>query len=338
MRTPTFSQAFEVLCLQAADRGRGNVLFGESFQRARAAGQPFMVGEDFPDVYLEFPLTGDPFLDITVLLGALPPNTRIESPTAQGTEAMLDWYAGIRPQHTEVSCGYEIDTKKSDFGQAAVHFQPRMHTELVEPFCNIVGEPERARLYLELSERMPEGWPLSFFGMFRGRPGSPLRVCGYMGFEQKDTCANNPSCLQDAFDAIGFTSYDAMMLEQVSELLAAAPGSVDFQFDLYDDGTLGSTFAIDVQFAVERPELVQSSFTDGPASHVMKLLEQWGAADERWHLGIQATFAQAIPVELEDGSMGRYAFTLMPQWVKARWTDATLQPSKLYHLGSAGLL
>ena len=39
-----------------------------------------------------------------------------------------------------------------------------------------------------------------------------------------------------------------------------------------------------------------------------------------------------------DGSTGRYAFTLMPQWVKARWTAGVLQPSKLYHFANACLL
>jgi hypothetical protein len=28
----------------------------------------------------------------------------------------------------------------------------------------------------------------------------------------------------------------------------------------------------------------------------------------------------------------------MPQWVKARWIDGVLQPAKLYHIASAGLL
>lgn len=338
MTIPTLPQAFEVLCLQAADEGRGEELFGESFARARVVGQPFMVGTSFPDVYFEFPLAGEPFLDFTVLLHELEPGTRIDSPAASGTEAMLDWYATERANESSISCGYELDTKKSELAQAAVHFQPRTHIELVEPFCEVVGEQERAHLYLGLAERMPKGWPLSFFGLFRGRPGSPLRVCGYMDRAEKAACAADPSHLREALDAIGFTSYDPTMVAQVSTLLAATPGGVDFQFDLYDDGSLGNTFAIDAQFAIEQPELVRSSFADGPASQVMGLLEQWGIADERWHLGAQAAFARALPVEKDDGTTGRFAFTLMPQWVKARWTDATLQPSKLYMLGSSGLV
>ena len=44
MRAPTRTDAFQVLLLQAADEGRGPVLFGESLQRAREAVPPFLVG------------------------------------------------------------------------------------------------------------------------------------------------------------------------------------------------------------------------------------------------------------------------------------------------------
>ena len=70
----------------------------------------------------------------------------------------------------------------------------------------------------------------------------------------------------------------------------------------------------------------------------MRLLEDWGLADERWHLAPEASFARAVPVEQDDGSMRLYSFTLVPQWVKVRWKNGVLMPSKLYFLGSAGFL
>lgn len=334
----TFADSFEVLCLQAADDGRGPILFGDSFERARKALRPFMVGKTFPDVYMEFPLIGEPFMDVTVLLKKLEPGTRIDSPAAAGTEAMLDWYAGILDDHKGIACGYEVDTKEPGLPAAAIHFQPQRKTELVEPFCEVVGEPERAALYLDLNARMPEGWPLSFFGMFRGRPGSPLRVCGYLGAATQAACASDPDELGRVFRTIGFSAYDDAMLAQVSQLMAVTPGLVDFQFDIYPDGSLGDTFAIDLQFAIEQPENVRACFTDGGGADVMNLLEKWGAADERWHLGAEASFARAIPAQRDDGTLCRWAFTLLPQWAKARWRNGILQPSKLYLLGHSGPL
>ena len=338
MKPPSYADAFEVLCLQAADDGRGDVLFGDCLSRARKVMRPFMIGKEFPSVYLEFPLIGEPFLDVTMLYGKLEPGMYVDSEAVAGTEPMLDWFADACSELENICCGYELDVKDPALPRAAVHFQPRAHHDLVEPFCAAIGEPQRAALFLEMQERMPEEWPLAFFGLFRGRPGSPLRVCGYLSNDEGRACAEDSAHLASVFDQVGFNAYDEAMLAQASELMGAAPGALDFQFDIYDDGHLGDTFAIDIQFAIKLPEVVRDSFEGGPASRPLGLLECWGAADDRWRLVPDAAFARSLEVELEDGSMGRYGFTLMPQWAKARWTDGALQPSKLYHLASAGLL
>lgn len=338
MNKLTHEQAFQVLLLQAADEERGPALFGESLERAKEAVPPFLVGESFPSVYLEHPLYGEPFLDVTVLLGAVEPGTRIASPAAGEHEAIMDWYAQTREKHEEISFGFEIDTKESVLPLSAVHFQPRTHLDFVRPFCEAVGEPQAAELYLTQAKRMPKGWPLAFFGMFRGRPGTPLRICGYLGDDEKHACATDPGHLAAVFDTIGFSAYDDTMLAQVRTLMDAAPGAIDFQFDIFPDGSVGPVFAIDVQFGIEQPRAVQASFEHGASANVMRLFEEWGTADGRWKTSVQSAFARAIPVELEGGQIGRYAFTLMPQWAKARWANGTLQPSKLYHLANGSLL
>ena len=203
MKALSHSDAYQVLLLQAADEGRGSMLFGESVERAH-------------------PLVGDPFLDVTVLYGQAERGTRISSPVAGDHGEMLDWFSEAVKQHNDITCGFELDTKEDVVPTAAIHFQPRAHIELVQPFCEIVGEPERAGLYLDLAARMPQSWPLSFFGMFRGRPGSPLRVCGYLADAEKLACAQDPGHLVPVFDSIGFHAYNDAMLEQVSALMAAA--------------------------------------------------------------------------------------------------------------------
>lgn len=338
MRIPSFADALEVVCLHAADGGRDETLFGGMASRARAAMRPFVVGNECPSTYFEFPLASSPFLDITLLYGPMDPGTRVESEAAAGSEAMLDWYAGARPQYDAICCGFELDTKHQELPAAAIHFQPRTHTELVKPFCDAIGEPERARLYLDMNERMPRGWPLSFFGLFRGRPDAPLRVCGYLNQGEKDAIAEDASRLARAFDEIGFSAYDDTMLDQASKLMSLTPEAVDFQFDVYPDGSLSNVFAIDTSFKIMRPELVCESFGTGVASRIMSTLEEWGAADERWRLVPDTAFARALPVELDDGSIGRFSFTLLPQWSKARWIDGVLQPAKLYLLGCGGLV
>ncbi len=338
MREPSFEDALRVLLLQAGDEGRSKVLFGESITRAADETAPFMIGDEFPNVYMECPLLGDPFLDITVLYSQLEPGMHVEHPAAAGTEGMLAWFSETCEDNSHLCCGYELDIKEPELPAAAIHFQPRLATEYVRPFCQAVGEPDRADLYLNMADRMPDGWPLQFFGMFRGRPGSPLRVCGYMDRDEQAVCAEDTKHLARAFDQIGFSSYEESMLAEVSCFLAAAPGTVDFQFDVFPDGSLSDIFAIDLQFEIEQPEAVQESFESGAASRIMHLYEEKGIADKRWQRIPEAAFARAVNMNKPDGTVGRYSFLLMPQWSKTRWRNCVLQPAKMYFFASAGFL
>ena len=90
MRRPSHADAFQALLLQAADEGRGAELFGSSLSRAREAVPAFLVGKSFPDVYLEHPLIGEPYLDVTILYGEAPPGMRVDSPLAGDHAAMMD--------------------------------------------------------------------------------------------------------------------------------------------------------------------------------------------------------------------------------------------------------
>lgn len=339
MRVPSHADAFEVLCLRMADEGRDEALLGGCASRVRQVVRPYMIGERFPSIYLEFPLIGDPFLDVTILYNVLAEGDVVADPAAEGTESMLAWYESL-DEHLEdgTCCGYELDTHLERLPPAAVHFQPGSQHELVEPFCAAVGEPERAQLFHAQHSKMPEGWGLSFFGMFRGRPQAPLRVCGYLSQEARERCAGSPQELRRALDHAGFSAYNEALLKQASELLSHAPGTVDYQMDVYPDGTLGDTFAFDLQFGIAQPELVHEAFASGKAGEVMAWLEAHGIADARWRQAIDATFARAVPVELDDGSLGSFAFTVMPQWVKVRWKAGVLQPSKLYVYANAQLL
>ena len=93
MKTPSNDMITQVLLMQAAEDGRGPLLFGESYKRALALAPAFAVGDRFPSVYLEHPLIGDPYLDVTLLYNSLPPGTRIASPLAGDHESLMDWFA-----------------------------------------------------------------------------------------------------------------------------------------------------------------------------------------------------------------------------------------------------
>lgn len=338
MKAPSYYDSFRVLLLQLADNNRTETLIGANALNACKACEPFLIGQEFPNVYLEFPLLEDPFLDVTLLYKKIEPHTYIDSAAAQGTEPIIDWYSTLQPDKDNITFGVELDTSNPALPRAGVHFQPRTRQDLVEPFCKAAGEPERAKLYLDFDARLPQNWSLSYFGMFRGRPESPLRVCGYLADSVKQEAARDTRYMADVFDAVGFSAYNDAMLAGLSQLMAVAPSGLDFQFDIFPDGHLSDVFALDAQFAIEQPEQVQASFTQGAALKLMELFETWGIADSRWRYAVDATFARALPIEREDGTLGKIAFTLFPQWTKARWKAGVLQPAKLYCCAGATLL
>ncbi len=336
----SYYDAYQVLLLQAADNGRKEALFGPSFERARTLAEPYVIGQKFPSVYLEFPLYGDPFLDVTFLYNELEEDDRIDAPTAGNIDDLLSWWKTLDQNEDgeRISFGFELDTKEEAAHDAAIHFQPRRRRELVRPFFEAIGEHERTDLYLRQAEKMPNEWPLSFFGLFRGRPNTPLRICGYLSPKEMGACASDSQRVVQAFDKIGFRAYDQRLVDDVVRLFSTKPSSGDFQFDVLDNGDLGTTFALDIQFDIQQPSAVQKSFDSGIGSRVMGLLREWGIADERTKLVPQASFARALPMERSDGTLGRYNFTLMPEWVKVRWCDGVLQPAKMYFLATAGFL
>lgn len=338
MAFPAHTQAFELLLLQAEGNGRDTALFGGAADRVRDAVPPFLIGGKFPETYLEFPLAGEPFLDVTLLYGELGQDPRIGSPLADGCEGILSFYARERAEDATISFGFEIDGAEQAPSAAGIHFQPRRRTELVAPFCEVAGSPEKAALYLAQNERMPQGWPLSYFGMFRGRAGSPLRVCGYLEEGESRACATDPAHLGRALDQAGFSAFDADVLAQAARVLELAPAYAEFQLDVLDDGNLGDKFAIGLHFDSLPSAQVCRSFTNGAGASIMAQLQEWGIADERVGHVADMTFTRGMHISLGDGSTKPFGFSLVPAWLKVRWRGGTLEPAKLYMNASAGPL
>ena len=336
MNDVTYEQSLEVLLLQAGANGRAEALLGGCAGRALEAAAPFLIGDAFPEVYLEFPLAGEPFLDVTVVYGELQQGVRVDSPLAAGMEAALSAYAQMRSADEMVSCGFELDCGAEVVPTAGVHFQPRHRRDFVRPFCEALGESERAELYLAQDARMPQGWDLSFLGLFRGRPDAPLRVCGYLDADEAAACAADSARLRAALEQAGLSAFDDAMLAQASCVLGLAPQEVDFQLDVRPDGTVGDMLAFDIYFDGADAAAARGSFESGAGARVVEQLGEWGIADERAGGIAEMTLTRGIPVARGDGSWGVHGFALVPRWLKVRWRDGVLQPAKVYMQASAG--
>jgi len=336
MMIPSNELTCRTLFYQAASDGRAQALFGPDWEKTCDAVLPYTRGVVFPDLYLEFPLKGDPFLDVTALIHTVEPGGPDCPEAVAETAPIYRWVSELHAADPRICFGFELDAATAASGPAAVHFQHYEKLHLAWEFCERMGDPDAGKAYLDLAERMPEEWRPAFFGMFRGRPGSPLRVCGYLPREEAARCAGNPAHLETVFRRIGFSAYDDGMLRVVSAWLGTVR-SADYQMDLRPDGTLGDMFAIDGSAGSLSEREIRTSFDSDVFARMMTLLESRGAADSRWRLAADMALTRGFPVEDENGKARLFAMLVQPSWVKARWRAAALQHAKCYCRAWAGV-
>ena len=336
MMTPSNELTCRTLFYHAASDGRAQAFFGSNWEKTCDAVLPYTRGVLFPDLYLEFPLKGDPFLDVTALIHTVEPGGPACPEAVAEMEPVYSWVTKLHAADRRICFGFELDAATAASGPAGVHFQHHEKLHLAREFCERMGDPDAGKLYLDLAERMPEEWRPAFFGMFRRRPGSPLRVCGYLSREEIARCAEKPAHLEAVFRRIGFSAYDDGMLQAVSAWLGTVRNA-DYQMDVWPDGTLGEVFAVDGSAGRLCEQKMKSSFDSDDFARMMTLLESWGAADSRWRLAAGMALTRGFPVEDENGNPSLFAMLVQPNWVKARWRAAVLQNAKCYCRAWAGV-
>ena len=339
MKKPTQIAAFCALYSIAAADGRGEALFGDSFDQATDFYRRTLIGDGYPIAHLEFPLLGEPCLDLLSVHASVAPEAKFAPGAGYGHQAMFDWFAEASSGELadDVSVGLELDLSAGQTQTVGVYLQQRQHTQLVAPFLNSIGEAARAQSYLDVLGLMPEGWPPSYVGLFPGREGTPLRIGGYMGRAEHAHCATDPAYLGEQFRQIGFTAFDDDMLDRCAEFMRLAP-SIDFQFDIMPDGSLGDTFGLSLSFNETMPREARECMSSGYGAQLMHVLQGWGLADDRWKAIAGAAFARHVGVEGEDGNEERFALCVRFNYAKVKFSSCEPRPAKFYLTCAAGEL
>lgn len=332
---PSQMTVFDALYSIAAGDGRGEALFGNSFSIARDVYERTLIGDEYPDAYLEFPLLGSPGFDLLSIYSNVKTGSRFAPGSGFGYQAMFDWFSSICELRVGASCGIELDTSTGETERAGVYLQYRKRPDLIAPFLDSIGEKARTESFLAVANRMPEDWPPAYVGLFPGRPGTPLRIGGYLGSAAQKACAGDPALLAAQFDQIGFSAYDGEMLSRCCVFLSLAP-AVDFQFDIMPDGTLSDVFGLSLSFNNTSPRQAHACMENGYGAQICRTLQEWGLADDRWKLIAGAAFGRHVPFAREDGSQGRFALCCLFNYAKVKFAGAVAQPSKFYLRLSAG--
>lgn len=325
---PSQLELFDILYGIAARDGREEALFGYDILLARQAFERMLIGSDFPQVYLEFPLLGTPGFDLLAGYGSLERNARFREGAGYGRQDMFDWFAQVHEARNTGGVGFEVDCSTGRIDVAGVYLQQRRHSELVAPFLASMGESGRRASYEAVSGRLALGWPASYIGLFPGRAGTPTRIGGYLSPRAQRRC-EDPGHLRACLDQVGFEAYTDDMLQKCSELMALAP-AVDFQLDILSDGGLGPTFGLSLSFGNVTPRETHACMESGYGAQLMSALERWGLADERWRLIADTTYAKCIDYMRDDGGMGRLALCVRLNFAKVKFVEGIPSAAKFY--------
>ena len=332
---PDRIQVFDALYTLASRDGCGPVLFGDHFEQAQDFYKRSLIGSGYPSVYLEFPLSGEPNLDLLLGYEYVESGAKFPEGSGFGYQKMFGWFSGVCGSYKGLGCGFGLDFSTGETETAGVYFQYRNSRELIVPFLESIGEGKRAESCLDVIGRMGEGWNPSYVGLFPGREGLPMRIGGYMDAGSHSRCADDPAYLCEQFQRTGFSSYDDAMLEQCCELMRIAP-SVDFQFDIMQDGSLSDTFGLSLSFNETRPRKARECMESGYGATLMNTLQASGLADDRWKMLASVPFARYINYLREDGREGQFALCVLLNYAKVKFTGCRAQPAKFYLICSAG--
>ena len=326
---PDRTGLFEALYGIAVRGGCEEALFGDSMELVRPAFERTLIGDKFPITYLEFPLLGKPGFDLQTGYCSVPRGSKFAEGAGYGRQDMIDWLIEATGEGASCAVGFEVDATTGRNDVAGVYLQYRKQVELLKPYLDSIGEGARADSYLAVRERMAEGWPPQYVGLFPGRADAPMRIGGYFRNKERLRCAEDPQHLAEGLDAAGYTWYTDDMLSKCSELMGMAPDA-DFQLDIYPDGSLGDTFGLSLDFTRVPLREARECFERGYGAALFGRLEEWGVADGRWRHIPDTVFARHIAYDREDGSVGRLALVITLDWAKVKFVAGVPAYSKFY--------
>ena len=322
---------YEMIYAFAACAGRERILFGDSAPSAREAFARSLVGPAFPELWFELPLAGKPWFDLHALTAreTLDAQTPIDAETCGGVPAAFAWFAKQDDGVRQLALSW--DTGSGNIEHPAVQLLKRAYdTQITCDFLEAAGRPDAVEASRTFEGRLPQGWFPCYSGVFPMRKEPFLRVECIPTRSMQEAYAADPGLLATHLRQAGMEDVGETVLERC-QILAATPFQLEFQFDVTPEGAAGRTFSASVRFSEPPGDEQWASFdVDGAAGSLMRRVEEWGLADERWRLLEGTVFAKRLKRGAED-----HLLWCFPAFLKLRWIDGEPLDAKAYLIASA---
>ena len=326
-----YAMLYDMVYALTARNGREEALFGISAPAAREAFLHSLTGTEFPELWFEVPLAGDPWFDLHALTScvSLTPGMTFPESLAKDAQAAFAWFA--KQQRTTRQLALSWDTGKGFAERPAVQLLVKTdNAEVTCDFLEAAGRPDAKEAYRTFVSSLPDDWFACYTGVFPARPDHNLRVECIPEHHLQNAYANDPALLEQHLKQVGLTELGDTLLARC-QLMAQTPFQLEFQFDVEPDGRAGATFGASLRFARPPSEGDWEGFAaDGNAGTLMQQVESWGLADERWRLLEDTIFATRA--SRGDESCVLYCY---PAFVKLRWRAGEPVDAKAYLIAGA---
>lgn len=318
---------FRIIYALAAQDGREEALFGTCMPEAIRAFEQSKPTDAFPELWFELPLMGDPWFDLHALTDRsdLDPTMSFDAQTTGGCPEAFAWFAAQEVGVRQLALSWDVST-----GGARTP-AVQLLVSLADPqitcgFLDAVGRHDAVDAYRAFRKRLPSEWFACYAGTFPNRPGHHLRVECIPSRELQRVYAEDPALIEEHLRNAGVDELGTTLVERI-QLMSAMPFPIEFQFDVRPDGRAGSTVGVSLRFAA--PSQASDSWhvfdPDAAAGDLMRLVESWGLADERWRLLAHTAFVKSV-----SGQGGKCKLWCLPTFLKLRLRDGEPLDAKAY--------
>lgn len=321
-----YTMIYNLIYALAAINGREKRLFGNCAATALQEFEFSLAQGRFPELWFEFPLLGDPWFDLHMLFTqddlAFGDDKAI-GPCA-GHPEMFEWFAAQKSGARQLAVSW--DTSSGDVSHPALQLLVwKKDPQVTCDFLSTAKRSDAVLAYRTFVDSLPEDWFACYAGVFPRRTTPFLRVeCIPKEYQQREY-AQNIDLLEEHLRQVGFTAFGDTLLERC-QTLAKTPFQLEFQFDVNEDGTAGSTLSASVRFsAADNVDWSQPFDPNGAAGELMRTIEEWGLTDDRWQLMADTAFAKGISRSGESSQL--FCF---PAFIKLRWRDGQPLDAKAY--------
>ena len=316
---------YNIIYALAACKGRDERLFGTGAPLAQEAFRRALVGKDFPELWFELPLMGEPWFDLHTLFSreSLDPTHAYTADETAGYPELFAWFSRQQDAR-QLALSYDVSV--GDVENPAVQLlQWRKNVELNCDFLKMAGRADMQEAYRAFVGRIPAGWYPCYTGVFPRRADTTMHVECIPDRELQRQYAQDGALLEADLRAAGFTDLGDTLVPYCQQL-AQKPFALEFQFDVQADGSLGSTLGASLRFEAGTLEQDFGTFAlNTETENLMSMIEHWGLSDDRWRLMCDTAFTKRATFKGE--SIVLFNF---PIFVKLRWRAGEPLDAKAY--------